>query len=410
MKVNVSKQLKSRLVNAAMNGSIIAYDILEQINKNVDMSEIVRGTANFFGTKRKRSVVEGVTKVKIVFTTCNKDITNENFPDRNNPQAPWFHENRTELDPSTFVKNFIHLPEYTSADMEYFANALSVDSLVTIKLYSKMDDFVFAYSGENYSDIAQWGDSTLHNSCMRHENTTRNAADFYYNFAGAKIIIATDAANNVLGRAIVWTNSITAIDGNPVMLSVVDRVYYTHSFVYKMILRYAKESGIKLRKKYNDFSHPTEFIVLNPVTGLDAEEDNSVYLKLNVVVPASKWHKQGVPYMDTFSYIQVEHGEGGTYLKLANYQTSDTIASCRSTTGFADACRTLCPVCGKIHQGKCLCDDCYNEMFKDTVIGRVLVGKVKKYNNKVYPASLIHKGRPTPLMALSLQIDKFYEQ
>ena len=46
MKLNVSNELKSRLVHAAENGSVIAKDILSEVKKNVPVEEIIRGTYN----------------------------------------------------------------------------------------------------------------------------------------------------------------------------------------------------------------------------------------------------------------------------------------------------------------------------------------------------------------------------
>lgn len=92
MKLNASNELKSRLTHAAANGSVIAADILTEMKRNADVSEIIRGGYNFFSTKRKRTGGASYQKIRIVFTTCNKDLNNKNFPDRNNPQAPWFPE------------------------------------------------------------------------------------------------------------------------------------------------------------------------------------------------------------------------------------------------------------------------------------------------------------------------------
>ena len=55
MKLNASNELKSRLAHAAENGSGIARDILAELKKNVDVTEIVRGFYNHFSTKRKRT-------------------------------------------------------------------------------------------------------------------------------------------------------------------------------------------------------------------------------------------------------------------------------------------------------------------------------------------------------------------
>lgn len=408
MKINVSNELKTRLSHASMNGSIIARDILAQINSNDDITEILRGTANYFGTKRKHnSTGDGYTKVKVVFTACNKNLSNTNFPDHGNPQAPWFKENRTDMEPATFVRCFARLPEYPDSDMEYFANSICVASRISVKIYSRMQDFIEAYSGDNYSHIAQYGDSTLHNSCMRHEETARNAADFYYNFAGARILIATDAAHNILGRAIVWDKALTS---QGIQVSVLDRLYYTHSFVSKMMLAYAESNGINLRKRYNDYMHPADFVVMNPIEGMNGDKGMEISLKLHVKVPASKWHKQGVPYMDTFHSICIVNEGDDFHLELVNGNADNAIASCQSTSGYAHRRRSLCPMCGRLHtnEAQVLCDSCYESVTENTLMGTMLMGPYTRYKDKVYPSKLIRKGRPTPLLALYFQLEKLF--
>ena len=148
MKLNASNELKSRLTHAAANGSVIAADILTEMKRNADVSEIIRGGYNFFSTKRKRTGGASYQKIRIVFTTCNKNLNNKNFPDRNNPQAPWFPENRTDIDPSTFVGLFRNLPEYPETELSYFSSAICVDSKVTVQLHGGMQDFFEAYSEE----------------------------------------------------------------------------------------------------------------------------------------------------------------------------------------------------------------------------------------------------------------------
>lgn len=412
MKLIISQELKSRLLNASLNGSVIARDILAEINRKADASEIVRGTTNYFSTKRKRSAADGFTKIKVVFTACNKDLSNDNFPDKGNPQAPWFKENRIDMEPSTFIDCFVSLPDYPDLDKEYFANAICVDSRITVKLYDSMKDFIEAYNGENYSTIAQWGESTLHNSCMRHEETTRNAADFYYNFAGAKILIATDGGHNILGRAVVWQNARTHSTATPVTVSFVDRVFYTHTFVHKMILSYAERIGINLRKRYNDYSHCVEFVVMNPAEGIDGQRGETLNLHLSIKVPASKWHKRGVPYMDTFLSLRIIRTDDRLQLELTNWRDSNRIANCQSTSGYALRERAVCPACGKIHEhtAQVFCKNCFAKMTEMTVLGRIIVGKTVKYKGMTFPATLISKGRPTPSLSLYLQTTKLFNE
>ena len=154
MKLNVSNELKSRLVHAAENGSVIAKGILSEVKKNVPVEEIIRGTYNCFSTKRKRTEAGTFKKIRIVFTACSKDLAHPSFPDRNNPQAPWFPENRTDLEPSTFVELFKNLPKYSPDEINYFCSALSLDSKVTVRLHESMNDFMEAYLESNYSPIS----------------------------------------------------------------------------------------------------------------------------------------------------------------------------------------------------------------------------------------------------------------
>ena len=63
MKLNASIELKSRLTHAAENGSVIAADILTEIKRNADVAEIIRGSYNFFSTKRKRSNMENYQRI-----------------------------------------------------------------------------------------------------------------------------------------------------------------------------------------------------------------------------------------------------------------------------------------------------------------------------------------------------------
>lgn len=139
MKLNVSNELKSRLTHAAENGSVIAKDILSEVKRMYRWKKSY-GVLQFFSTKRKRTEAGTFKKIRIVFTACNKDLGHPNFPDRNNPQAPWFPENRTDLEPSTFIELFKNLGPYQPDEINYFCSAISLDSKVTIRLHDSMND------------------------------------------------------------------------------------------------------------------------------------------------------------------------------------------------------------------------------------------------------------------------------
>ena len=408
MKTIVSDELKSRLSHAAENGSVIASAIVAELKSGKDVTEVIRGSANYFSTKRKKTTYDNYMSVKIVFTACTKDITNKNFPDRLNPQAPWFPENRTDIEPSTFIGYFKNIPEYTSKDLDFFMSAICLDSRVSIKIYDKMHHFIEAYKGENYSPIVQYGETTLHSSCMRNDEMARNAADFYYNFAGAKVIVAKDSANNILGRAIVWPNVIWVKDGEERVLSVIDRVYFTHTFVLQTIYDYAKSIGITLRKKVNDYEHTRSFIALNPIEKYGITTDMVLEeLHLKIKVPASKWHKQGAPYLDTFSEIHIVED---FLIELTNYGSEDKIGSCRGTYGTAIRNKYLCPLCGKIHTNDSapLCKPCHKDIYVDTAFGLAMEGKAVKYDGDFYPSIFFNKNQPKPNFSLYLKLERLF--
>lgn len=407
MKIYISNELKSRLTHAAANGSIIATDILSEVKKNIGISDIIRGSYNYFSTKRKRTDCSTFQKIRVIFTACNKDLNNKSFPDKDNPQAPWFPENRANIEPSTFVGLFKNLREYNSQEIDYFCSCISLDSKISIKLYSGMNDFMEAYNESYYSPIADSTDSTLHHSCMRYEDKARNAADFYANFAGAKILVARDENSNVLGRAIVWENVKWQTEGLlTVKISLLDRIYVSHTFILSLMKEYARSAGIHFHKKYNDYEHTTDCVVMNPVEGSGIEAGSEIKARLSLEVPSCKWHKKGVPYLDTFCGIHLENGK----LELRNFESTNKIAYCRNTQGCADKVKKVCPKCGKIHDSlnTSFCKDCNALFYTQTSFGNVLKGTPVDYKGQIYPSILFKKGRPLPEFSRYLQIEKLY--
>ena len=406
MKISISPEMKSRLQNAAANGSVVAEDILSELGRNCDASEIIRGTYNYFTTKRIRVNHNSYHKIRIVFTACGKNLEHENFPDKGNPSAPWFSENRADLEPSTFVGLFKNLPEYDSENIKYFVSAITLDSRVTIKIYSGMKDFFEAYCGDYYTLITDTEESTLHNSCMRHEEKARNAADFYRNFAGAKIIVAKDKDSNILGRAIIWERLIWhRLYGTETNISLMDRIYTSHSFVIDMMKDAAKKAGIIFRKRYNDYSHQREVVAMNPVAGV--MENDEITADLVLEVPVCQWHKRGVPYLDTFINLAMN----GEHLELSNYPTDNLIAECQSTSGYAERCRYVCPRCNRIHMDSYdrFCEQCLPEIYTQTIFGRTLNSRPIIYKGIQYPSSLFKRGKPIPQLKRYLQIEKLFK-
>lgn len=410
MKTVVSEELRSRLRNAAANGSVIASDILSELKQGKEHGETIRGNADYFSTKRVKSTSDCTARMKIVFTACTKDVDNEHFPDRGNPQAPWFRENRTDVEPSTFVKYFKNLREYDDREMKFFTSAICVEGKVSVKLQQGMSGFMEAYDESNYTPYAQYGESPLHNSCMRKEDTVGNLADFYHNFAGAKIIVARDQAGCVLGRAVVWENVIYKDGGGREhTVSVLDRIYYSHDFVIDKIQEYAAGAGIMLRKTYNNYSSTQSFTALNRTQCPEMEKGDEIEnLTLCVHVPASKWHKTGAPYLDTFYCVTVRPD---LKVELSNTDSNGVVAKLRSTTGYADASKKLCPFCGIVHNYSVIgiCEPCKKKLYTDTIFGEAILCKTITYRGEKYPSALFTKNRyPKPSFDLWLKIQKLF--
>jgi hypothetical protein len=296
--------------------------------------------------------------------------------------------------------------------MDFFISAICINSKVTVRLYDRMSDFYDAYLGENYSTTAQFGESSLHGSCMKNEDTARNAADFYRNFAGAKIIVARDAQQNILGRAIVWEQVTDEKCEMKNSFSVLDRIYFSHDFIITLIRDHARSIGIHLRKKQNTHSSSDEFVVMNGVDAPELAAGQFWYCRsLKIKVPATRWHKKGAPYMDTFFTLSL-HEDGCFYLGNGS-DDSDCFAVCRNTGGFATVEKNVCPSCNWVHKPKNdeqLCPDCMERYCTETVFGNVVFGRPVEYKGKRYPSFLFRKGKPNMNFRKYMQIRKLYAE
>jgi hypothetical protein len=276
-----------------------------------------------------------------------------------------------------------------------------------------MSDFYEAYLGENYTGIAQFGTSSLHNSCMKCEDKARNAADFYVNFAGAKIIIAKDAEKNILGRAIVW-EKVEYVEDDfdfdiKLIISVLDRIYFSHDFIIKIIRDYAKKIGIVLRKKHNDHKSTDSFVSMTSMPKYNIKDNNDFFTeKLQIKVPASQWHKKGAPFLDTFHSVCL-YKNGTIYLR--NSEDDDCFAVCRDTGGYAQEKHGICPLCGILYNSyDSMCSCCTDKHRVETVFGTLFSGKTIKYEGKIYPDFLFYRGKPKPNLKRYLQIKKLYKK
>ena len=419
-KIIITEEAKARLINADFNGSTIAHDILPLLRKKQE--DVIVGKPNYFASKRiTTNCGDDSKRIRIEFSWCNKDLTNPNFPGFGDPEAPNRREYRTKGQPATFFECFKLDKEYTDEEKQYFDSAIRC-SKVKVKLESSMAAIREAYDGNNYSSFRQ-DTSTLHNSCMRHDDASNIAGDFYANFAGAKILVARNAENEIVARALVWDH--VNVEGFKEQITFIDRIYTAFDFLLPFMQRKAKEMGIQFRKTKNTFSDRAEFTCLNPITLHKVSDDSSVDCEVDdfygftayVNVPAVKYHKKGAPYLDTFSDLCMRTTDTGTQLILANRQHTlyTKIAGLQSTSLQPERCRYICPVCGKVHGDRYssvpdICSDCRQQMGIDTAFGFVMKGNFRTYKGKKYPSKLFSKsGKPNQHFAEFLAINRLFD-
>lgn len=401
----ITTSLKKRLQHAAFNGSIVASDILEELEK--DTTECFgERKCNYFNTRKytnthtcddyRGDIEYEWHTVDVNISYCNKDLDNEHFPDKGNPRAPYIQQYRTYTSCGNFISMFVNLTGmYSSEEIQYFDSAMRLPCNVNLRIGSTMDDFLHAYEYVNYSVMAQHHESTLHNSCMRHTSNAECASDFYANFLQNKILIAEDDCGNVLGRAILWDS--VYFDELDMNLGLIERTYACFDFIHTLMKNYAAENGYSVCKMYNDYCHQTEFKLIREI-----DDDWNIGMvfesSASVVLDAPLWNKDGYAYMDTMSYLYFnENIEKFVLANTSGYYGDDCyLASFRSSSGI-NRDYHICPVCGHCtdlsnstrYKMFCLCGECYNrDIGNRTIPIPHLAGECITVDGITYPKAL----------------------
>lgn len=371
-KLIYTEDFERRFSTAAKNGSKVCADILKAIKTPNNVEDGV--TANYLTTVRVSHGSAGDRQIRSVKVTyCSKDFTNENNPEHGSPVGMWRRENRAATDLQRMVGWFksLNIINYTSEDFHYAAEILSVDEPLKCVILKGMANIEKLYNSANYSLVSSQND-TLWNSCMRHEDTAAAAGDFYANFCGAKIIGVIGATSgSVYGRAILWPN----ITINSQSGAFLDRVYFTHDAIRKMVYKFAQEQGVVFRKYQNTYDSKTYFVRFdNP--------DVKIRAVVTIEVPQVKWHKNGSPYTDTFSYINFQNDK----FYLSNYCDDYTVYATDYTGTHGHRVHQICPVCGTVHSNDTvLCRSCYRDLMRDTLVGKIYIGKANKKGEPILP-------------------------
>ena len=410
-KIIFSESLINRLTAAKDNGSEIATIILAE-RKKKHSEAIPNSIANNFDTVLRKN---GGVPFELVISCCNKKDTEAN-PNHGNPQFPYLPENRSRISTSSFATLFDAakkaIDSWDSAKQDYewklFNETMLIGEKITFRVGTTLQDIEFAYDKDNY--LPTRNEDTLWNSCMSHSGKPKVAAQFYVLFAGAKILIGQTASGQVVSRAILWdgVKDLTAECGSNIapVDKFIDRVYVTHSHLYKRMHAEAYKLGYRFRKYRNDYSSQTQFYDMKD----DCRTDRTVYL----TVPVNKWHKGGAPYLDTMVWVSAKKDDAGnTQLYLSNYSTSKfgtALYNLQTTDGYGSRYGNICPVCGTIHTNSTyLCRDCNRKMSVTLFDGNTSYKNLVLVDGVGYPREMVKRGKLTKIAQLSMCVRRIGE-
>lgn len=354
MKCIYTEELKKLIEVVAHNGSHIAKLILKDMEEAPEMTS--EQNLNYLDVKY---ITENNRK-EVRFTGCNKDIHNPKFPDKS-PDAMWKEQNRIE-----FTKLDFFFSRFNSVrdlfwncqkddtlnkmrmETQFFAELLPFPKLY-IKELDTEEGIVFGYDGSNY--CKHNNQSTLHNSCMRDDVSSPICGNFYKHVCNCKLLVVVDDLNNIYGRALIWPN--VHFDYLSQKATLLDRCYTASEVINKMMRNYAAEKGY-ITKEINSYDSKTQFKFWNN------DKWETFKCIATVQISQSDEYSNGVPYLDTFSFLNYKDNK----LYLSNKQYSWTLGRLDITSHYVTLSQIICPICGEPTDLKQkICDECFKKYF-----------------------------------------------
>jgi hypothetical protein len=187
----------------------------------------------------------------------------------------YMRQNRTEIKIGRFIKRLFG-DKFTDSEIEKFVNKWKSISESDTNKFELWHDIPKAYKSINYH-FSESGHSVLMNSCM-------NDVPFvgFYSGCDVQVLVLLDKDDKILGRSLIWNDYQDR--------KIMDRVYYTYDKDYWKFINYAKSNGLYFKDG--------DDVVL---------KEGGEKLKTKVRVPdVFRYYGDGLPYMDTFYYVQGE--------------------------------------------------------------------------------------------------------
>ena len=361
--------IKEVLENAAHNKSVIAEMVLKELENNNEMAS--KKNMNYFDLV----ITKSDSCMSYQFSACQKDVTNDKFPDKDVPNVMWLDKYRDPVGLQHFISRFQSVRDFMNTDeegcervIEYLQNILTLPKL-KINIGSNYNSVLKAYKESNYTKYRN--DNSLHNSCMRHDGVSKCCAQFYAYLAKCRILYVTDeSGKEIYGRSIIWDNIL--FNKLKETKTLLDRVYYCNSGILKIIYKYASENDF-IRKEVNNYSSKENFMFFDKNKNKWESFSDSIEYKINH--KDCDKYKFGAPYLDTFTYGSVT--SNGEFV-LTNKRTVNTSIEFTSTSGQVNTPK-ICPMCGKpLRDHESMCSSCSS---KFNFMYGVLVSKGSKLIN-----------------------------
>jgi len=314
MRMYISKDLATILKKME---SPIADELLGLSRKNV------RFDISFMDTAIEDGMVTFINTIKV--KKMEKDGLNISTARNNYNSELWKSAQRVQPTRINKVVGKIFAGKFSPAQIEQFGNEFKAtlksdeDDKMKIVYGKEINKW---YLEQNYSIIK----STLGNSCMK--QTGRNKyMNFYsdntpssgnYSHVGL-LILLDDTKQKILGRAIVWFNSIKPEPGRTFM----DRIYTANDADQGRFFDYAKKHDwlYKKEQSYNNQNY------------VDPRDGRSHKMAISFRLKEDKNYGDGYPYCDTLYIYTPKTGRIGS-TKGKNNKYDQFIL--RSTDGRAD--------------------------------------------------------------------------
>ncbi len=188
-------------------------------------------------------------------------------------------------------------------------------SMCASHLFQVVNNVSFHYKEENYygydTDIQHDRVGPLWKSCMR--NNMHNCGEFFDYNPSIKLLIKLKD-HKVVGRALLWKN----VKCGDIVFNFMDRIYTVFDYDVKAFKDWAKNNGY-WQKEFQTYEDTTQFI--DPHGKL--HDLREAYVSIEDHDPYKYSDDKGIPYFDTFMYVNNTNTLSNNLTKSSCYEARD---------------------------------------------------------------------------------------